>query len=314
MQAVSSHTDKEHRRQLMIGCLFVLAASFGFSAKAILVKLAYGNSTELDAITLMLLRMVFSLPFFLVVSLWIARSSKQQGAIARMQKKDWLMITVLGCLGYYLSSLLDFEGLSYISAGLERLILYLYPTFVVMISACYHRKAVNRYQFFALLLSYCGIFLVYADHPVQPGANGLFLGSAFVAGSALTFAVFLVGSGVLITRIGSVRFTAYSMTVACIATALHFLVSHSANTINLPLKIYIFAGIMAIFSTVLPSFLMNAGIQRIGAGSASIVSSAGPVGTLILAFYLLGEALTVIQLAGTFIVMVGVYIVSKAKT
>ena len=314
MQTATPLTTQQQSQQIITGCLFVLLAAFGFSAKSILVKLAYGNSPHLDAITLMLLRMAISLPFFLVVAVWSARASKQNSRIMhRMRMQDWLMVMMLGVLGYYLSSLLDFEGLAYISAGLERLILYLYPTFVVLLTAGYYRNAINRYQAFALLLSYAGILLVYTDTKLQPNSQGLFIGSAFVASSAMTFAIFMVGSGVLIKRIGSMRFTAYSMTVACVVTGLHFIIRHGSYPLHLPASVYGLAGIMAIFSTVLPSFLMNAGIQRIGAGSASIISSAGPIGTLILAFFLLGESITMSQLAGTFLVLVGVYVVSKAK-
>lgn len=304
----------QNQRQILIGCLFVLLAAFGFSAKSILVKLAYGISPELDAITLMLLRMAISLPFFLVVALLSARKSAQTSTNQYLNRQDKLMIFGLGVLGYYLSSLLDFEGLTYISAGLERLILFLYPTFVVLLTAGLQRRAINRYQGLALLLSYGGMVLVFVDNLMQSVSSNLLLGSVFVAGSALTFSVFMIGSGQAIKRIGSMRFTAYSMTVACLVTGLHFLVLHGVYPLNLPLNVYGLAAIMAIFSTVLPAFLMNAGIQRIGAGSASIISSAGPVITLALAFFLLDEALTIIQLAGTVLTLVGVYVVSQAKT
>ncbi len=314
MQTASSLIMPQSDRKIISGCLFVLFAAFGFSAKSILVKLAYANSPNLDAITLMLLRMTISLPFFLVVAVWSNRSSIQLPDSQRMRIQDWLSITVLGFLGYYLSSLLDFEGLAFISAGLERLILYLYPTFVVLLTALYYRKSINRHQAFALLLSYAGIVLVFTDQQIQSSSARLILGAALVASSAMTFAVFMVGSGMLIKRIGSLRFTAYSMTVACLVTGLHFILRHKGYPLNLPIYTYGLAGIMAIFSTVLPSFLMNAGIQRIGAGSAAIISSVGPIGTLILAFFLLGEALTLAQLAGTLLVLVGVYVVSRAKT
>lgn len=313
MQSAATHTAQQHNQQILVGCLFVLLAAFGFSAKAILVKLAYLVSPELDAITLMLLRMTMSLPFFLAAAVWSSRSAAQSVDRYRLNVRDWLIISALGFLGYYLASWLDFAGLAYISAGLERLILFLYPTFVVIMTAIYYRKAISRHQTYALLLSYAGIFLVFATQEIQSNARSLLIGSAFVVASAITFALFLVGSGVQIIRIGSVRFTAYSMTVACILTVLHFLVQHGDFPLHLPGRIYGLVGMMAIFSTVLPSFLMNAGIQRIGSGSASIISSAGPIGTLILAFFLLGEALTVSQLAGTFLVLVGVYIVSRAK-
>ena len=313
MQTEIPLTTQQHSRNVVVGCLFVLLAAFGFSAKSILVKSAYGISPQLDAITLMLLRMAISLPFFLVVAVWSNRPSQKIIDKHRMGIQDWLIVTVLGFLGYYLSSLLDFEGLAYISAGLERLILYLYPTFVVLLTAVVYRKAINRYQAFALLLSYAGIILVYADQHLQACAPGLLTGSAFVASSAMTFAVFMVGSGVLIKRIGAMRFTAYSMTVACVITGLHFIFKHGGLLVHLPASVYGLAVIMALFSTVLPSFLMNAGIQRIGAGAASIISSAGPIGTLILAFFLLDEIITMKQIAGTVIVLIGVYIVSRAK-
>lgn len=313
MRIAKTLSEQQQKRQIVTGCLFVLIAAFGFSAKSILVKLAYIDSPNLDAITLMLLRMGISLPFFLIAALWSNRPSRPLSENHRMRFHEGLMVIVLGILGYYLSSFLDFEGLTYISAGLERLILYLYPTLVVFLTAAYYRKAINRHQAFALLLSYAGIVLVYADHPLQTNSMSLALGSTLVACSAITFAVFMVGSGVLIKRLGSLRFTAYSMTVACVVTGLHFMVKHNTETLNLPISIYRIAAIMAIFSTVMPSFLMNAGIQRIGAGSASIISSIGPIGTLILAFFLLGEAMTWTQLAGTFLVLVGVYVVSRTK-
>ncbi len=298
------------RRQHLAGCLFVLLAAFGFSAKAVLVKLAYGYDHQLDAITLMLLRMSISLPFFLCASLWSAKSpqnNNQQSLILR----DWLMVIGLGALGYYLSSMLDFSGLVYISAGLERLILFLYPTFVVLLTALFFRQPVNRRQIVALLMTYAGMVLVFFDHNGKLRSIDIILGSSLVAGRALTFALFLIGSGVLIKRIGSMRFTAYSMTVACFVTCLHFMVSHGFAALKLPINVYFLAVIMAIFSTVLPAFLMNAGIQRIGAGLTAIISSTGPVITLFLAFFLLGEKLTALQLAGTLVVLIGVYVVSR---
>ena len=304
----------QNRRQVIIGCSFVLLAAFGFSTKSILVKLAYGYSHQLDAITLMLLRMAISLPFFLIVALWSARKSARTNNTEPLKIKEKLMIFGLGILGYYLSSLLDFEGLAHISAGLERLILFLYPTFVVILTAAIYRKAINRHQTLALVLSYAGMILVFIDNMMETISPSLFVGSTLVASSALTFALFMIGSGVLIKQIGSTRFTAYSMTTACIVTGLHFVVLHGTYPLNLPSSVYILALIMAIFATVIPAFLMNAGIQRIGASSASIISSAGPIATLILAFFLLDETLTITQLAGTTLVLIGVYVVSWSKS
>ncbi len=302
----------QNNRQVIIGCLFVLLGAFGFSAKAVLVKLAYTYSLQLDAITLMVLRMAISLPFFLAVALWSANDSTKDSQC--LNRQDWLMIFGLGILGYYIASWLDFLGLQYISASLERLIIFLYPTFVVLFSATLQRRRINRHQTLALALSYTGMILVFADSSTATASSGLLLGSSLVLCSAIAFAFFLIGSGMMVKRMGSTRFTAYSMTVACLATGLHFVLQHGVKLLNLPLNVYWLALIMAIFSTVLPAFLMNAGIRRIGAGSASILSSIGPIGTLTLAFLLLGETLTLTQLAGTVLVLIGVYVVSRAKS
>lgn len=303
----------KNKHQALFGYLFVLLGALGFSAKAVLVKLAYSYSPQLDAITLMVLRMAISLPFFLVVALWSANDSAKTDGALRLNRQDWLMIFGLGLLGYYIASFLDFAGLQYISAGLERLIIFLYPTFVVLFTAAHQRRGINRHQALALLLSYAGMILVFVDNIKAMASSELLLGSGLVLASAIAFAFFLMGSGMMVKRIGSTRFTAYSMTVACLATGLHFVLRHRIDELNLPGRVYWLALLMAVFSTVLPAFFMNAGIRRIGAGSASIISSIGPIGTLGLAFVLLGETLTLAQLAGTALVLIGVYVVSRAK-
>jgi drug/metabolite transporter (DMT)-like permease len=306
----STHSISQNR-QFMLGCLFVLLAATGFSAKSILVKLVYGIAPEIDAITLMLWRMVLALPFFLGAALWSLR--QYNVSCYSLNRADWLGITALGFIGYYLSSLLDFEGLAYISASLERLILYLYPTFVVLMTAFYSRKTVSRRQMFALFLSYAGVVLVYVNTKWQAGSPALWLGSALVAASALSFAIFMMASAAAIKRIGAVRFTAYSMTVACMLTIIHFTLKHGFPVPGLPLQVYVLTGIMALCSTVIPSFLMSAGVQRIGADSASILSSVGPIGTLIMAFFILGEPLTLVQSIGTVLILTGVYSVNHRK-
>jgi len=304
----------QNNRQVLIGCLFVLLGAFGFSAKAVLVKLAYAYSYQLDAITLMVLRMAISLPFFLAVALWPVNNSTKINDAQRLSGREWLMISGLGLLGYYIASFLDFAGLQYISASLERLILFIYPTIVVLLTAVLQRRSINRHQALALALSYAGIILVFIDNMALMASSELLLGSVLVLASAVAYAFFLMGSGMMVKRIGSMRFTAYSMTVACLATGLHFTIQHGVELLNLPVSVYWLALIMAIFSTVLPAFLMNAGIGHIGAGSASIISSTGPIATLGLAFLLLGETLTLTQLAGTLLVLAGAYVISRAKS
>lgn len=304
--AVSGRSD-------ILGYLFVLLGALGFSAKAVLVKLAYLDSLQLDAITLMVLRMAMSLPFFLAVAFWSGRGASDSSYVKCLTGQDKLMIIGLGLLGYYIASLLDFEGLRYISASLERLILFLYPTLVVLFSAVFQRKSITGTQALALGISYLGMIFVFFDNALPGSSANLLLGSGLVFLSAVAFAFFLMGCGVMVKRIGSTRFTAYSMTVACLATCLHFVLQHGFILLDLPDSVYSLALIMAIFSTVLPAFFMNAGIRRIGAGSAAILSSIGPIGTLLLAYWLLNEILSLAQLAGTVLVLFGVGVVNRVK-
>lgn len=296
-------------RRQWFGLMLVLLGAFGFSVKAIIIKLAYAQGAQVDAITLMALRMLFSLPFFVLVALWNHKQSQSQP----LPVGQWLWLGLLGLMGYYLASYLDFLGLQYISAGLERVILFLYPTFVVVFSALLHKRKITGRVLLALLLSYAGMVLAFAGN-IAVASPKVWLGSALVLGGAVVFAVFTLGSGQLTPSMGSARFTAYTMTVACLATLAHFAVQRGWVLTGLPVPVYFLAGLMAIFSTVLPAFFMNAGIQRIGAGSASIISTIGPMMTLGLAYWLLDEAVTYLQLAGTALVLAGVYAASKIKS
>ncbi|MBF6650526.1 DMT family transporter [Methylobacter sp. BlB1] len=297
------------QRNLLIGCGLVLLGALGFSAKAIFIKLAYAAGGQIDAISLMTLRMLFSLPFFLAVVLWHNRKSPAEA----LTKKQWAVIAVLGLMGYYIASYLDFIGLLYISAGLERIILFLYPTFVVLFSALMHKKGISLREMVALALSYAGMIMVFVEQLSMESA-GIWLGSSLVLAGAVVFACFTMGSGVMGRRIGSARFTAYTMTIASIATIVHFSVGHGLALTGFPAEVYKQALLMAVFSTVLPSFFMNAGIRRVGAGSASIISMIGPIATLVLAFLFLGEPITIMQLSGTVFVLAGVFVISRAKS
>ena len=293
-------------QQRLIGSFMVLLAAAGFSAKAILVKLAYAYSAELDAITLMTLRMLFALPFFLVVALWLQR----QTHIPAPTRRELGLIAVLGMLGFYLASLLDFSGLAYIPAGLERLILFLYPTLVVLFSALFYRRPVTIREKLALTMSYLGIVVVFLQ-PLAVVPARLWLGVALVFGSAVVFALYLILSGARVRRSGSIAYTTYAMTAASLAAGVHFGISHPVTALDLPLQVYGLALLMALFSTVLPAFLMHAGIHHVGAGPASIIGSTGPVATLFLAWWLLDEPLTLVQMAGAAMILTGVVFVSR---
>ncbi|MFA5985488.1 MAG: DMT family transporter [Methylococcaceae bacterium] len=302
-------TKPSPQRLPLLGYSLVLLGALGFSAKAIFIKLAYANSANLDAISLMALRMLFSLPFFLAVACW----QRVKSAGSPLSLKQAGGIISLGLMGYYIASYFDFLGLQLISAGLERLILFLYPTFVVMFSALLFKRAINAWVWLSLVLSYSGMLLVFIEQ-ISLQVSGLFLGSSFVLASALVFSFFIMGSGLMVHDIGSARFTAYSMTVACIATLLHFVCLHGLNLLDFSPQVYGLSLLMAIFSTVLPTFFMNAGIHRIGAEPAAIISNTGPIATLGLAYIFLNEAITLVQLSGTLLVLAGVYLVSRVKS
>jgi drug/metabolite transporter (DMT)-like permease len=290
-----------------MGTAFILLGAIGFSAKSVLIKLAYAESAQIDAITLMALRMLMALPFFLIVALWGSKRSGQT-----YSREEWIGLLVLGTLGYYLASLLDFQGLQYIPAGLERLILFLYPTLVVFLAGLLYRKPVGKQQRWALLLSYAGIALVFGATPQSLSSENL-LGSLLVFGSAVAFAVYLTGSGHLIPRFGSRRFTAYSMSVACVVTLLHFLAIKPVEQLMPSTEILGLALALALISTVAPAFLMSAGIRRIGASNAAIIGTVGPVSTLILAYLVLDESLGPIEIIGSLMVLAGVVTVSLNK-
>lgn len=306
--SADSRDDATSDRQYYLGLAFILIGAVGFSAKAVLIKLAYAVAPQLDAITLMALRMGMSLPVFLLVLLW-----QQSKASPLMSTGDWFGLLVFGALGYYLAALFDFMGLQYISAGLERLVLFLYPTMVVLISALMERRAVSRLELQALVVSYLGVALVIWNDFSLMG-DAVVLGVSLVFLSALSFAVYLVGSARLTKRMGSARFTAYSMSAAAFCIGGHFGVSHDWAVITQqPEDVYVYAAIMAVFSTILPAFMINAGMKRLGAAKAALLSTIGPVSPLFLAQWFLLEPITTTQLMGTALVIFGVWLVGSHK-
>jgi drug/metabolite transporter (DMT)-like permease len=294
------------RKHGMLGAAYVSAAALGFSAKAIMVKLAYAY--PIDAVTLLFLRMTISLPFFAAVALWAGRNA----ATGRLGRNDWLAIAALGLTGQFLASLLDLEGLRFISASLERVILFVYPTLVVILSALLFRRRIGLQIAAALFATYAGILLMFANSGAAAGGDAL-LGAALVFGSAVVFAVYFIGTAQIIGRIGSLRFTAYTMVVACLAAAIQFAATHQVRALQLPSQVYGLALAMALFSTVLPMFMLTEGIRRIGADKASVIGSVGPVATIFMAFAFLGEPIGVAQIVGTSLVIGGVLWISLKR-
>ena len=300
------HSPQSDARHTLIGVGLVLLASVGFSARGIIIKLAYPYGV--DAVTLLALRMIFSLPFFLVMALVARRDA------APLTRVQWRMVIVLGFIGYYLSSYLSFLALGYIAAALERLLLYLTPTIVLVISAAIMKHPIRRHHVAALALTYVGIVLVMGDQLlITTDSAAVLAGSSLAFISALTYAVYLVASGSIIPSIGAARFTAYASGTACGFVILQFVLVRDLAALDLPLPVYGYGAIMAIFSTVLPLWMMAEGIRRIGANQSALLSSIGPVATIVLAALLLDEPISIVQVCGAALVLGGVWLVGMKR-
>lgn len=288
-----------------LGIALAVLAALGFSFKAIFVKLAYA-AAAVDAVTLLTLRMTFALPIALWASLWLCRAAPP------LSRTDWGLLLALGVLGYYGASILDFIGLQYISAALERLILFIYPTLTVLIGVLFMGKALEKRQVAALVLSYAGIGLAFAhDLQVTDDMHAVLLGGAFIFGSALSYALYSAGAEVAIRRLGTLRFAALAIIVSTFATQLHFVLTQPFSALAQPLEVYAYAAAMALFSTLLPVFWQSAAVQRIGAARTVLIGTLGPMLTIFFAWLLLTEPVSIAQLLGAGLVLAGVLLVSR---
>ncbi len=278
-----------------------------FSAKAIVAKLTYRYGVH--ALDVIGFRMMLSLPFFLAIAGFQARRARL-GRIARLDWRDGLRIVFLGCIGYYLSSFLDFLGLQYISAGLERLILFLAPTFVLLISAGFLKRPIARRQWIAMGLAYFGVALAFWGDLSFSG-DGVVIGSLCVLGAAISYALYLIGSGELIERVTATRLAAYAMTVSAIVTLAHFFLIRGWAGLSVPWPVYQLSLIHAVLNTVLPTFMVMWAVARIGAPLASQLGLIGPVSILFLAYVFLGEPITAMQVAGTVFVAVSAIVLGR---
>ena len=288
------------------GVLFAIAGTISFAFRPVLIKLGYG-AAPVSATTLLFLRMVLSLPFFAAVGWWL----RNEPPLAR---RDWAGIVGLGFLGYYLASLLDFLGLQYIPAGHGRLIMFLYPTLVVLLSALFLGKRPTGRELAALAVTYTGIALVLSQQFGAPAEHRLFFfGAALVFGSAMCYAVYLVTGSQLIRRVGSMRFTAYTMMVSTVPAVVQFALLESPAALELPGMVWIYVALLATVCTVLPVFLVAEALKRIGANHFALIGALGPVTTVLADFALLDGSLTALQLAGGALVITGVLLVTMKR-
>lgn len=292
------------RSSLLAGLAIAIGGAVLFSTKAIVAKLIYRY--QVDAVTVLAFRMLFSLPVFAAVAIWKMRTE------APLTSRDRWRLVGLGLIGYYLSSFLDFLGLQYISVGLERLILFLTPTFVLLMTSLFLKRHISRIEWLALAASYSGIVLVFV-HDLKGGQGSVVTGALLVLGSAVSYALYLLFSGEMVKRMGSLRLVSYAMCVSSAACIGQFFALRPAAMLMQPAPVYWLSLVNGVFCTILPVFMTMIAVQRIGAATASQAGMIGPVSTLFLGALILGEPMTGVQLAGTVMVMAGIYMLSKKK-
>ena len=285
------------------GAALALLAALGFSLKAIFVKLAYPYGV--DAVTLLALRMGFALPVFL----WVGLFGQKAGSA--LNAGDWGRLFVLGCLGYYGASILDFWGLEYISAGLERLILFTYPTLTILIGVLFQGKEFTRRELFAIALCYLGIGFAFIHDLGFGDSRSVWIGSALVFASSISYALYLAGSASMITRLGAMRFSALAMLVSSAVTLAHFALVQPLTAFIQPLPVYGWGLAMAVFATVVPVFAQSAAIRQVGAGRASLFGMIGPILTIAFGWWLLDESISLAQMTGAALVVAGILTVSR---
>jgi drug/metabolite transporter (DMT)-like permease len=295
------------------GFLWAVLGTILFSTKAILIKLCF-KTTNIDASSLLMLRMLFALPFY-AAAMWYYFANQQ---LKKVKPSTYFAAGLIGLLGYYMSSLFDFIGLQYVSASIERIILFIYPTLAVLLNLLIFKVAITKRQWLAILITYIGIGLAYWGELNQiPDTKMFFYGTWMILICAITFAFYLVGSGKIIPKIGAPQFTSLSMLAASVGIFIHYFVTHQqgiASIVDMPIlyssSIWLVIA-LAIIGTVIPSFLMSGGMKRIGSNDLAIITSIGPVSTLFQARWILNEAFSWEQILGTVFVVLGVILVKK---
>ncbi|MFT6589693.1 MAG: drug/metabolite transporter (DMT)-like permease [Rhodoferax sp.] len=289
-------------KKISTGLLLASVGSIGFSGKAIIVKLAYRYGV--DAVTLIMYRMLFALPIFVLMAWWASRGKPP------LTRRDWVGVVGLGFSGYYLASFLDFAGLAYISASLERLILYLNPTLVLLLGLVLYQRKIQRLQAVGILLSYGGVLLVFGQEATLAGGN-IALGTLLVFLSAISYAVYLIFSGELVRRLGSLRLVGLATSVACLLCLTQFVFLRPWSAMVVAPEVLWLSLLNATLCTAVPVLMVMMAIERIGASLAAQVGMVGPVSTILMGVLLLGEPFTAWVAAGTVLVIAGIYVFTR---
>jgi drug/metabolite transporter (DMT)-like permease len=292
---------------LATGLMLAAAGSIAFSGKAIIVKLAYRHGV--DAVTLIMYRMLFALPLFLALAWW-ATYRQGGGAKPPLSRDDWMGIVGLGFTGYYLASFLDFWGLQYITASLERLILYLNPTLVLVLGWVLYKRRITRLQALAMAVSYGGVLVVFGHEAGLQGPDAL-LGAALVFGSAISYAIYLVYSGELVQRLGSLRLVGLATSVACVLCLVQFALLRPMSAALVAPEVIWLSVLNATLCTFAPVLMVMMAIERIGSGLAAQTGMVGPMSTIVMGVVILGEPFNGWIVVGTVLVLSGVFLVTR---
>jgi drug/metabolite transporter (DMT)-like permease len=307
-----AHTERAQAatKSIAPGLLLATIGAIAFSGKAIIVKLAYRHGV--DAVTLIMYRMLFALPIFALMAWWASRGK------APLARKDWLGVLWLGFTGYYLASFLDFAGLAYISASLERLILYLNPTLVLLLGLVLYQRRVRARQIIGMAISYCGVALVFGHEITLQGqghagaAATTAWGALLVFLSAVSYALYLVYSGEMVKRLGSLRLVGLASTVACLLCLLQFVLLRPLSAAAVAPEVIWLSLLNATLCTAVPVLMVMMAIERIGAGLAAQTGMVGPLSTILMGVVILGEPFTAWVAAGTLLVIAGIFVVTRS--
>jgi drug/metabolite transporter (DMT)-like permease len=304
MEAATMKASQTNQQRFWIGAVMMLIGAFLFALKGVFIKTCYKYGV--DTITVLAWRMLSSAPLYVATLFW----DKQKRPDAEpISTKQWLTILWLGFIGYYVSAFLNFHGLHFITASLERVVLFVYPTFVLLINRFYFQKPITWLQVVALLITYTGIFIAFQENLHASQQVNIMLGVGLVVASGLTYAFYMVGGDQLIPKVGIWRFTSLSMLVAAVMMLIHAWVVNGKNFLQAPQPVIMICCVMGVVSTFIPTLLYAEGIKRVGSTNASILGSIGPIFTIILASTFLDEDISAIQILGTFIVLVGVFLI-----
>ena len=295
------------QKGFLYGIFMLVIANICFSAKAVIIKLLYREGISIESV--IALRMVIALPFYLGTALWLGHREQN----IRLTVREWLVISGLGILSYYISSMLDFMGLQYVTAGVERLVLYTYPTMVLLFSAVLFKQKVTLTQVLALVITYTGVILAFVAEKGFGAQRDLVRGGLLVFTCAITYSIYVVYTGQYARKVGSAKFTCYAVLAATVPAVIQSWWCEGLDIFHFSGKVYELGIWLAVVATVIPTFLIVEGIRVVGANNSGIIGVVGPVSTIALANIFLGEPVTPLQLVGTAVVLVGIFLLSVRK-